>query len=103
MYRLSLLGLIVLICCLVQGVLAQESGEGLPGALKQEVRAPQKLPKGRYVPVRTWSAVSGDARHQTGHAVADAEAAGGRAWEAQVGKDSVTTGALIYGPYITLT
>ena len=71
---------------------------GLPDGALREVRQPARLPQGRYEIVTTWAGRT--APHHIGRAVADADAEGGRAWEAKLYRD--TPGMMVYGPYIDL-
>lgn len=92
--------LVVLATLLCVGSGVARAQEGLPEGLRQEVRAPERLPKGRYIPVKTWSAIGPEGKHEIGQEVADPEASTGHAWEGRVGRDKVNAGALLYGPYL---
>lgn len=78
---------------------AAQGTPGLPRALVRELKSAAGLPVGQYELVRVWSAAGPLAGHRGGHAVADAAADHGRAWEASPGRD-VVADELLYGPYL---
>jgi len=96
MRRRCLLPAVIGLAFLVATACWGQALQGLPDPLLKEVRAPEELPKGNYTAVRTWEAEM--AGHNTGRLVDDADAAGGKAWEARPEVDAPDT--LLYGPYI---
>jgi hypothetical protein len=72
--------------------------QDLPPAVRAEIARPETLPAGRWRELKRWSPLTTGSR-QTGHRVADLEAAGGAAWEATVGQD-VADRPMSYGPYL---
>lgn len=71
--------------------------EGIPPDIAREIVDRTVLPAGRFVPLKSWSAV--EAQHLTGAPTADAQAKGRRAWESRTGRDTPGR-AMLYGPYL---
>ena len=70
---------------------------GLPTETAAELLPSAKLPGATYRLVQVWKSAS-VRWHQTGRAVNDPTASGGKCWEARPG-DAATNRALQYGPY----
>ncbi|HET6384830.1 MAG TPA: GxGYxYP domain-containing protein [Armatimonadota bacterium] len=74
---------------------------GLPASIRQEAPPSQSIPGGDYTPTAVWAAAAPLYSHSTGRAAVDRNAASGKAWEVQTGRDP--TGLyLLYGPYVDL-
>ena len=74
------------------------SAQTPPDDIAREVPARVRAPRGIYRLIRAWEAET-PANHQTGRAVEDAAASGGRAWEARRDADAASK-CLIFGPYL---
>jgi hypothetical protein len=100
-HGLPVIFLILSVCLYPAGAQGQ-AREGLPGEVVREIGDLRAIPSGRYRLEREWEAEGPMAAHQTGRAIDDPEASGGRAWELLPRRDSADKTAL-YGPYLTLT
>ncbi len=69
----------------------------LPTSITGHLAVATYLPNADYHVVERWSAVGGPLQHQTGKAVTDSDASGGKAWQA--GEGSQPNTAMVYGPY----
>ncbi len=81
-------------------VSAQQSS-GLSQTVVEELVSPLKTPLSSFTLVKTWSAASAPAAHQTGHVTHDTDTKSAEVWECRPGLDTVGAGAFIYGPYLT--
>ena len=70
---------------------------GLPAETATEILPSAKLPTATYRPVQIWKSAS-IRWHQTGRAVDDPTASGGKCWEARP-SDAAPNRAMQYGPY----
>ncbi|MGC8668965.1 MAG: GxGYxYP domain-containing protein [Chthonomonadales bacterium] len=83
-------------------IAASAASRQIAPAITSDLAPGARIPAGTYTLVREWSAADGPGvNHTTGHIVPDAEALGGHALEATVGRD-VPARTLLYGPYIEL-
>ena len=76
---------------------SQTAPAGLPESIAREVRSVEALPKGVYAEALALEAEAPGYAHNTGRAIADAQASGGQAWGGEAATDA--PGFLLYGPY----
>ncbi len=79
---------------------AGSQNSSLPVTIANHLAIATFVPKADYHAVDQWPAVGGPLQHETGEAVADSDAMGGRAW--QVGEGSRPNTAMVYGPYASI-
>jgi len=90
------LGFILVVVVFAAGACHAQPLEGLPETIVRELKAPEDMPQGQYILVRSWQAEN--AAHKTGRLVDDADAEGGKAWE--VAPDADRADTALFGPYI---